>query len=544
MFHVKHFSYMSFTRNINDALTCVKITTSAGTRTYKPAKINLDYEIQFDNDGRLATAYYLNTAYGNNALAGNPLWFRVNGINTVGNNELILQYVTDDNRLAEWKGNGDSPTYTQGFPTYFYYVNGTKIATYTYCSRDSKNMGIMLFDLGTDFISIVFVAFNDNYEALALVGDIAIRKDKNGIQVIDDPYGTTDPVTGGEGGYGDFDYSSDDDTIPSLPNISVTAAGFVNLFKMTSTQVADLANYLWSGLFDINTYLKLFGDPMECILSLGIVPLNPTASAPLYIVVGNHVTTLQAPRISDQFQELDCGSITVQGSKYSNSFMDYSPYTSAQLYLPYVGTVALDVDEIMDSTLHVVYHIDLLSGSCVAYVEVTKNYTYQGEAHEHKNVLYQYSGNVLTNVPITSQNFTQVLQAVIGAVAVGVSGGSAAGVAAGSGEAAGAMTTDQAAAAVGATSQMKAPVSRSGNCSSACGLLGTQVPKLMLTLPKIAYAEDMNKERGYPTYMRKTISSMSGTGFTKVELAHLKSIPCTDSERDEIIKLLESGVEL
>lgn len=359
-----------------------------------------------------------------------------------------------------------------------------------------------------------------------------------------DPYGTAEPIEEGEGGYGDFDYSSDDDTIPSLPNISVTAAGFVNLFKMTATEVANLANYLWSGLFDLSTYLKLFGDPMECILSLGIVPLNPAASTPLYIVVGNHATTIQAPRITDQFQELDCGSITVQGSKYSNSFLDYSPYTSAQLYLPYVGTVALDVDEIMDSTIHIVYHIDLLSGSCVAYVEVTKNYTYQGEAHEHKNVLYQYSGNVLTNVPITSQNFTQVLQAVIGAVAVGVSGGSAAGVAAGSGEAAGAMTADQAAAAVGATTQMKAPVSRSGNCSSACGLLGTQTPKLMLTLPKIAYAEDMNKERGYPTYMRKTISSMSGTGFTKVELAHLKSIPCTDSERDEIIKLLESGVEL
>lgn len=359
-----------------------------------------------------------------------------------------------------------------------------------------------------------------------------------------DPYGTADPVGGGEGGYGDFDYSSDDDTIPPLPNVSVTAAGFVNLFKMSDTQVADLANYLWSGLFDINTYLKLFGDPMECILSLGIVPLNPAAGSPIYVVVGNHATTISAPRIIDQFQSIDCGTITVDGHKYSNSFMDYSPYTSAQLYLPYVGTVALDVDEIMDATIHVVYHIDLLSGSCVAYVEITKNYNYMGEMHTHKNVLYQYSGNVLTNIPITSQNFTQVLQAVIGAVAVGVSGGSAAGVAAGSGEAAGAMTADQAAAAVGATAQMKAPVSRSGNCASACGLLGTQTPKLMLTLPKIAYAEDMNKERGYPTYMRKTISSMSGTGFTKVELAHIKNIPCTDTERDEIIRLLESGVEL
>lgn len=360
----------------------------------------------------------------------------------------------------------------------------------------------------------------------------------------DDPYGIADPIDEGEGGYGEFDYSSDDDTFPGLPTTSLTKAGFVNLFKLDETGIESLANYLWSGLFDIATYIKLFSDPMDCILSLGLVPVDPPASTPLYIVVGNHATTVQAPRINSNWYELDCGSVTIEGSKYSNSFMDYSPYSKAELYLPYVGTVGLDIDEIMDSTVAIKYHIDLLSGSCVAYVKVTKNYNYKGASHTHSNIMYQFSGNVLMNIPITSQNFTQILQAVIGAVAVGVSGGASGAVTAGSGEAAGAMTGEHAAAAIGATAQMKAPVTRSGNCSSACGILGTQKPKLMFTMPKIAYAEDMNKERGYPTYMRKTLSSLSGSGFCKIDLAHLKGIPCTDSERDEIIRLLESGVEL
>lgn len=360
----------------------------------------------------------------------------------------------------------------------------------------------------------------------------------------DDPFGTAPILDEGEGGYGDFDYSSDDDTFPGLPTTSLTKAGFVNLFKLDETGIESLANYLWSGLFDLATYIKLFSDPMDCILSLGLVPVDPPASEPLYIVVGNHATTVQAPRINSNWYELDCGSVNVKGSKYSNSFMDYSPYSKAELYLPYVGTVGLDIDEIMDSTVSIKYHIDLLSGSCVAYVKVTKNYIYKGASHTHSNIMYQFSGNVLMNIPITSQNFTQILQAVIGAVAVGVSGGASGAVTAGSGEAAGAMTGEHAAAAIGATAQMKAPVSRSGNCSSACGILGTQKPKLMFTMPKIAYAEDMNKERGYPTYMRKTLSSLSGSGFCKIDLAHLNGIPCTDSERDEIIRLLESGVEL
>lgn len=356
------------------------------------------------------------------------------------------------------------------------------------------------------------------------------------------PYSTEEPNDTGEGGYGDFNYESDDDDIPDLPTLSVTDAGFANLFKLDAQGVKDLANYLWSGLFDISTYLKLFSDPMDCILSLAIVPFDPPADFTMYIVVGNHATTIQAPRVSDQWFELDCGSIEVNGGDYSNSFMDYSPYTSAQLYLPYVGTVALDIDEIMDSTINVVYHIDLFSGSCVAYVKVTKDYEYKGGSHTHSNVLYQYSGNVLTNIPITSQNFTQVFQAVIGAVATGVSGGAAgAGVATGAGEAAAASGEG---AAIATAMQLKPPVHRSGNCSSACGLLGTQKPKLMLTLPKLVNPADMNKERGLPSYMRKTLSDLAGSGYTKIDLAHIKGIPCTDQERDEIIRLLESGVEL
>lgn len=358
------------------------------------------------------------------------------------------------------------------------------------------------------------------------------------------PYQTLPVTDEGEGGYGGYDYSSDNDDFPALPTISVTGSGFVNMFKMNasgSASLADLASYLWSGLFDIDTYLRMFQNPMDCILSVGIVPVEPSVSAPLYIIVGNHATTLQAPRVNSQWYELDCGSITLDGKTYSNSFMDYSPYTKAELYLPYVGTVALNIDEIMDSTISIKYHIDLLSGSCVAYVKVSKEYEYKGSSHNHSNILYQYSGNVLTNIPITSQNFTQILQAVIGAVATGVGGGVASGATAG---ALGMESTQIAANAINVAESMKPSVSRSGNCSSACGLLGTQKPKLILTFPKIANAEDMNKERGFPTYIRKTLSSLVGSGYTKIDLAHLKNIPCTDSERTEILALLESGVEL
>lgn len=440
-----------------------------------------------------------------------------------------------------------NPTWTEGGNNNVIegiYLNGSSFGDLYLASE--KNVGIGFFENPTTHDIYPIVMSVNNFATDSIQIERVLRPigyTDNHIDIVgEDPY-TTAPVNdNGEGGYGDFNYTSDNDDIPSLPTLSVTDAGFANLFKLDGQGVKDLADYLWSGLFDISTYLKLFSDPMDCILSLAIVPFDPPAGSNMYIVVGNHATTIQAPRVTDQWFELDCGSVEVDGADYSNSFMDYSPYTSAQLYLPYIGTVALDTDEIMDATIAIKYHIDLFSGSCVAYVKVSKNYTYKGEEHTHTNVLYQYSGNVLTNIPITSQNFTQVFSAVIGAVATGVSGGAAgAGVATGAGEAAAASGEG---AAIATAMQLKPPVHRSGNCSSACGLLGTQKPKLMLTLPKLVNPKDMNKERGYPSYMRKTLSDLSGSGYTKIDLAHLKGIPCTDRERDEIITLLEGGVEL
>ena len=364
-------------------------------------------------------------------------------------------------------------------------------------------------------------------------------------ETTDDPMITAPVTEEGEGGFGDYDYSSDDTDYPDLPTISVTNSGMLTTYLLGQEGYAsleDLGDYLWSGLFDIDTYLRMFQSPMDCVLSVGIIPVTPITLTAKYIIIGNHATTLQAPPIVSQWFDLDCGEVELSGKTYSNTFMDYAPYTKAELYLPYIGTVQLNIDEIMDAdSIGIKYHIDLLSGSCVAYVRVVKQYYYLGEWHTHSNVLYQYSGNVLTNIPITSQNFTQILQAVIGAVAMGVSGG-ASGVAAGT-EATG-MSGAAAGSAINIAEGMKPSVTRSGNCSSACGMLGTQTPLLMLTFPKIAYAEDMNKERGYPTYMRKTLSQLVGSGYTQIDLAHIKNIPCTDAERSEILSLLESGVEL
>lgn len=371
----------------------------------------------------------------------------------------------------------------------------------------------------------------------------------------DNPYGLI-PLTDDDGGYGNGDYTNDDTDYSGLPALSSSQVGFCSLYKMTQQQMADLADYLW-GLSQgtLATFLPIFSNPMDCIIAVGIVPVDPeTESQSDLIKVGNLVTTVSGFRIIKQYDEIDMGSITIGKGDFTNSFMDYSPYTKVELYLPYIGNVSLDTDEVMDSIIGVKYKFDLLSGSCVAEVKVTKTYNYQEEDHVHSNILYRYSGNFLANIPINGENFSQMFNAVIGAVAMGINaaGNYKTGIASAdmaksadvSSARSDAASLHRSAAAfngVGATSAMKPSIQRAGNVSSVCGFLSKQKPEIILKLPKIAnIGENQGHEVGYPRYGEYTIAELEG--YSSIMMIHLKNIPCTDTERELIERDLNSGV--
>ncbi len=96
---------------------------------------------------------------------------------------------------------------------------------------------------------------------------------------INDPYVTLPENDNPGSGYGPYDYTSETDLPPALPSASAAQCGFVSLWNPTITELQGLASYLWtSGLFDINTWRHLFSNPMDCILSVGIIPFVPDRS--------------------------------------------------------------------------------------------------------------------------------------------------------------------------------------------------------------------------------------------------------------------------
>lgn len=350
-----------------------------------------------------------------------------------------------------------------------------------------------------------------NLKIGVITSDIVVR-----IYATDDPY-SQDGESGEGGGHGDFDGDSDSIDIPPLPDLSAVDTGFITLFNPTTSQLQALANYMWSSLFDLDTFKKLFADPMSCILGLSIVPVNVPSGGTSNVTVGNISTGVSMTKASRQYVEVDCGTINV--NEYWGAYLDYDPYTKAEIYLPYIGTHPLAVDDIMNKPVHVVYHVDVLSGACIAYVKC-------GDS-----VLYSFIGQCSSSIPITGNDWTNVINGVLsiaGAVGTMVATGGA--------------SAPMAASMIASTAvnSLKPTVEKSGALSGTGGVMGIQMPYLILTRPRQALPKDQNKFTGYPSFINVSMNSLSG--YTEIESVHLDNVPATDSEINEIESILKSGV--
>ena len=343
----------------------------------------------------------------------------------------------------------------------------------------------------------------------------------NSLESIPEP--PADPYSGAgysgfAGGGGRHDTTSDAINIPALPLFNASATGFMNLYKVTLTQLNALAQYMWNTL-DISQLKALFTNPMEAIIGLSMIPVTPSTSADANIKLGNIDTGCEGSPISNQFVTIDCGTITID--EFWGSYLDYDPYTKAELFLPYIGTKDLDINDIMGKTVNVTYHVDVLSGACVAFVKC-------GNA-----VLYHFSGHCSVSIPVTSSGFGSLLQSAASMAWAGLEKVA---------NALQGMPQNPFEVATSVFNAGRTRVSKSGAIGSAAGIMDTQKPYLIITRPIQSVPEDQNKYTGYPSNVTCILGDLSG--YTEVETIRLQNISATGAELDELEALLKSGVIL
>ena len=327
---------------------------------------------------------------------------------------------------------------------------------------------------------------------------------------------TGDPsTTGGQDGNGDD--TTDIIPLPEIPTLSLIDCGMVSAYKMTESGLKALSNELWSANSELLENLKkmFFDNPMESIMSLSLIPLNLTGTEG-FVKIGNYPTQIGCTVLSEQYIILDCGYIDI-GLYWGNS-LDYDPYTKYDLYLPMIGCMSLSADEITGKRLSVKYIIDIISGSCVAFVSV------------NNSVLYSASGNCMLKLPISGRDASSLYSSIIqlGASAVPtIATGGALGVSS---------VVNSGLSVLG----NKPHAQHSGTMSGNNGVLNVKYPVLTITRANQSLPENFYKFKGYTSNITEQIKNLYG--YTEIEYIRLENISgITDSELTELEEILKSG---
>lgn len=449
------------------------------------------------------------------------------------------------------------------------------------CMHEIAAIGFYFTDAATNAQSYE-LGSNGSYSGVYLpeiIGGVTTGNYVTGDAVKDVPYFNATDVS-------DFKYEPDDvynDSTPSLNDSIVTAESVHMYAQVPITVLIENLNAIPSvdpddQTLDINKFF--FGaDPYDFILGYYITPkffipqwyITEYRGHPDTVYLGKYIcdnrygapapicytATLKTP-----LRRLFIKDVYIK--RLFNNFLDYEPYSSLSLYLPFMGTVELPPSIFVGNTLSVYSSYDLISGmvTYMIYAGVTQYVTKSALARIdmpfHGRDISDYSRNMLsayTERNVTMFNMISSLGSTVGRAGTAASissnklnpeGMISSGLG-GVGSILGSIGSSLATANMYDTILMKSSPNPStiSMGSIADGFANTLTPYIIRTVPEYASGfktEKYGKINGFACYHNDTISNYHG--FTVIENPILDDIPISQAEKELLRTLLHKGVIL
>ena len=361
----------------------------------------------------------------------------------------------------------------------------------------------------------------------------------------DDPFNDTEGDND-KGGDGDFYGGSESTPSSDMDDISDDAinSGFVTLYKPTKPQLQSFNDWLWTSIDDtLSQQIKrILTNPMDAVLFVAETHLDPPASELASTIKFCGISsTVSAQTIPKQHKTYNCGKLQFMtvGGAYQNkitgdtdTFLDYQPYSKAEIYLPCIGYKEIDVNDLIGSEVSLTYHVDWVSGSCLAQLTFNRDKRKDGDAALNENTMYEFQGNVYTILPLSASDWKSFYSNVLSGI-----GGLASAI---SGNVAGGLTQ-----MVSSVASQQVSIQKSGGVNSSYGFMGQQDIYVYLTRPNPAIPVNYKAFKGYVTNERYNLGKLHG--YTEIDTDTLwvdGFNGITESEADMLRSICNSGFYL
>ena len=357
-----------------------------------------------------------------------------------------------------------------------------------------------------------------------------------------DKPGVPDNETGGGDGLGDN--SSDEVDNPDNPQLSPVGGGN-NLYCMTEQEMEQTFKFLWDGHNkDILGVTISEANIVDSLCNCFYLPFDINSHDSGHCVqatveAGGYASDISSVMVVGGYNKrFDFGDIDID--EYYGSYLDYAPYTSIGIYLPYIGFKNLDVSKCMGKKINVTYGVDFAQGIATAYIA----YYQDG----NKQVFAEYSGQMGIPIKVTGKNTTAVENAVKDA-AFAVGGFALAAISVLAAPATGGASLIGTAGAVGAgvnaigstinATTIQPDTVSIGNAGAENWLISPQGCYIFIQRPRTATPEDFKNTNGWATRYTGKISEF--TGYLECSTV-INTVSATAEEKNQITNLLKQGV--
>lgn len=350
---------------------------------------------------------------------------------------------------------------------------------------------------------------------------------------------------------------------PSI--VPASGSGLIHVYNPTPGEFVGFGNWLWVTYADA-TIDKIWNNPFDGIIGAHELYATPQTDGRDNIRSGFLVCPVTSDLVRQRYTEIDCGTVIVP--EFYGNYFDYSPYSQAYIYLPFIGINEVSIDDIVGHAVNIRYRVDAYNGSCIAMIYVAKS--------GYRNLCYQFAGNCAVEVPLAGgsqaaikagmlqaeaysraaiqsaqiqktasigsgilggaagSSFAGPLAGIIGALAGGTSG-----YIQGSANVAAAKLQGQAMQEA-ARYANKSSVQHSGQFGASHGAMGLKTPFIMIRNPIQVKVVNYNNDYGFPAHKRVIIGGC--TGYLRVREVNVISAHATNEEKRAIEEELKAGV--